>query len=72
MSLANAETVDVTDISSVSWDPADNMVFATAKAARADYLISEDTDQLVVVEYEGTRVVNARAFLEILREEERR
>jgi predicted nucleic acid-binding protein len=64
--LAEAEAVEVRDIPSVSRDPGDDMFFATAKAAEADYLVSEDKDQLVVREYEGIRVVDGQTFLEIL------
>jgi predicted nucleic acid-binding protein len=47
-------------------DPKDDKFLATAKAVAADYLVSEDEDLLVLEEYEGTRIVNAAAFLRIL------
>ena len=42
------------------------MFCATARAANADFLISEDKDQLVIAECEGTHIVNCQTFLAIL------
>lgn len=65
--LDAADTVEVTDILSVSRDPKDDMFFATAKLGNAEYLVSEDKDQLVVQEYDGIQVIDGRTFLQILR-----
>ena len=54
------------DILSVSRDPKDDIFLACAKAAKADYLVSEDNDLLVLKHYENTRIVNALEFLHIL------
>lgn len=64
--LDGAETVDLSTVPSVSRDPKDDIFLATAKAGRADYLVSEDRDLLDIGEYEGTQIITAAAFLEIL------
>jgi len=50
----------------VARDPNDDKILATASAAGADYLVSEDLDLLVLREYQGTRIVSAATFLGIL------
>ena len=45
-------------------DPNDNMILATAIAADADAIVTEDLDLLVLQEYEGIIIVTAREFLE--------
>ncbi|MCZ7582848.1 MAG: putative toxin-antitoxin system toxin component, PIN family [Deltaproteobacteria bacterium] len=47
-------------------DPDDDKLFACAAAARADYLVSNDTLVLDVVEFEGVRVIRAGEFLKRL------
>ena len=37
--------------------------------AKADYLVSEDRDLLDLVQYEGTRIVRAHEFLDILNDQ---
>lgn len=66
--LARAERVELSeaDIKPISRDPKDDMFLACAKAAKADYLVSEDNDLLVLERYENTRIVNALEFLAIL------
>lgn len=64
--LAEADVVEVSDVPAVSRDPKDDKFLATAKAARADYLVSEDHDLLVLGEDEGTRIVDAATFLRLL------
>ncbi len=61
--LAAATLVQVTDMPRVSRDATDDKFLATAKAARADFLVTEDEDLLVLGEYEGTRIVDTRTFL---------
>jgi putative PIN family toxin of toxin-antitoxin system len=61
--LDEATVVEVTDIPRVSRDATDDKFLATAKAAQADYLVTEDADLLVLREYEGTRIIDAAAFL---------
>lgn len=64
--LAHTHVVDVIDVPAVSRDPKDDKFLATARAARADYLVTEDQDLLVLHEYEGTQIVTAAQFMAIL------
>jgi putative PIN family toxin of toxin-antitoxin system len=64
--LGQAEMVEVATIPTVSRDPKDDKFLATARAAAADYLVTEDQDLLVLQEYGGTKIVSASAFLAIL------
>jgi putative PIN family toxin of toxin-antitoxin system len=53
-------------------DPNDDMVLATASAARATYLITRDLDLLSLQTYEGITILTPEAFMAILREQEAR
>ena len=64
--LANASVVAVGESPAVSRDPKDDPFLATARAARADFLVTEGDDLLVLGEYEGTRIVTAAALLAFL------
>jgi uncharacterized protein len=64
--LGQAEIVELGQVPAVSRDPTDDMFLATARAAAAEYLVSEDQDLLVLSEYEGTRIVDCATFLELL------
>ena len=64
--LGQAEVVEITQIPTASRDVKDNKFLATAGAAGADYLVTEDEDLLVLVEYEGVKIVDTAAFLAIL------
>lgn len=66
MILANATVVQLDDVPPVSRDPKDDYYLATARAAAAGFLVSEDNDLLVLGAYEGTKIVTAEAFLAIL------
>ena len=61
-----ASSVELSSIPAVSRDPKDDKVLATAKAASADYLVSEDEDLLVLGTYEGIQIVNAITLLRVL------
>ena len=50
----------------VPLDPKDDMVVATAVAARADYLVSGDRHLLSLGQYEGIKIVTPREFLDRL------
>jgi putative PIN family toxin of toxin-antitoxin system len=69
--MTGAETVELANIAAVSRDPKDDKFLATAKAARSDFLVTEDQDSLVLRDYEGTAIVNAATFLAILEAEEK-
>lgn len=64
--IGEAEVVSLPALPAASRDPKDDKFLATARAANADYLITEEEGLLVVSEYEGTRIVTARDFLDIL------
>ena len=64
--LSHADIVELKSILSVSRDPGDDMVIATAVRGGADYLVSEDKDLLDLQWVEDVTIVNAREFLKIL------
>lgn len=66
--LAVAELVtDLPTLYAVPADPKDDMVVATAVAARADYLVTGDRRHLLPLgSYDGIRIVTPREFLELL------
>ena len=64
--VAEAEAVEITDVELVSRDPKDDKFLATAKAAKADYLVSADKDLLDLKEYKGIKIIDAETFLHIL------
>ena len=64
--LAKAEYVTPAAIEPISRDPKDDKFLATAEAAGAAYLVTEDEDLLVLGIYGGVRIVTAAAFLAIL------
>lgn len=63
-----AEFVTTTDaIAPISDDPDDDKYIAAAVEARASFVVSGDADLLKIGEHEGVRIVNPRAFLQLLR-----
>lgn len=50
----------------VSRDPDDDMVLATAIAARADVLITGDDDLLCLKNHQGIHILSPRQFLELI------
>jgi uncharacterized protein len=68
--LGRARVVEVTTVPSISRDPKDDKFLATAVAARADYLVTEDQDLLVLQEYQGIPIITAPRLLYILDERE--
>jgi uncharacterized protein len=61
-----AEFVTDQQIESVSKDPDDDKYIAAAMEGRASFVVSGDPDLLDIQEYQGVRIVNPRAFLELL------
>lgn len=60
---------DLPSLKAVPLDPKDDMIVATAVAARADYLVTGDRRHLIVLEhYEGIRILSPRAFLSELKD----
>lgn len=64
--LAHAEVVAPAVIAPICRDPKDDMFLATAVAAPADYLVSEDRDLLALRAYQGTEIVTVPRMLHIL------
>jgi uncharacterized protein len=64
--VGEAAWIDVEDVPLVSRDPKDDKFLATARAAGADYLVSEDEDLLVLRQHEGIPIVRAAYFLSLL------
>jgi uncharacterized protein len=64
--LDRAEVVEVDDVPPVSRDPKDDTFLATAVAARADYVVTEDNDLLVLGAHQGIQIVTAGRFLAVL------
>jgi uncharacterized protein len=64
--LANARIVKLNPIQPICRDVKDDKFLATAFAAKADYLVTEDNDLLVLKEYDGTKILTAKEFLDIL------
>jgi putative PIN family toxin of toxin-antitoxin system len=64
--LAQANVVEVTTIPPVCRDPNDDKILATAVAAGADYIVSEDKDLLSLGSHEGVQIVTTASFLALL------
>jgi putative PIN family toxin of toxin-antitoxin system len=54
------------EMSAVSEDPDDDKYLAAAIEGRAAFVVSGDPDLVDLKEHEGVRIVNPRAFLELL------
>ncbi len=67
--VSKAEAVNPGTLPEVVRDPKDNVFVATALAGKADYLVSEDQDLLVLGETLGFSIVNTKAFIELLESE---
>lgn len=65
-SIGEAESVDISRTGSGSRDPKDNKFLATADAAKADYLVTEDEDLLVLKQYHKVKIVDSLEFLRVL------
>jgi putative PIN family toxin of toxin-antitoxin system len=50
-------------VPAISRDPKDDIFLALAVESKADYLVSEDNDLLVLDPYQGIRVLNALEFV---------
>ncbi len=62
--VVEATMVVLGDVPAVSRDQKDDVILATANVARADYLVSEDNDLLVLGTHGTARIVTAAAFIE--------
>jgi uncharacterized protein len=61
--VSQAESVPVTEVPAVGRDLKDDIFVATALAGRADYLVSEDNDLLVLGDTLGIPIVDAKTFM---------
>ncbi len=61
-----AEFVPNREIGAVSEDPGDDKYLAAGIEGRASLVVSGDPDLLDIKEHEGVRIVNPRAFLELV------
>jgi putative PIN family toxin of toxin-antitoxin system len=68
--IADAESVELSEIPNVSRDQNDDMILATARAANADFLVTEVKDLLVLGAYAGIPIITAEAFLSVLESED--
>lgn len=57
------------ECATVTGDPEDDYVLATARLGKADYLVTGDGDLLDLTKYHGIKIVSPREFLEILGKE---
>lgn len=64
--IGEAESVDISGTGSGSRDPKDNKFLATADTAKADFLVTEDEDLLVLKQYRGVKIVDSLEFLRVL------
>ena len=58
----SADTLPSSGEGRIVSDPEDVKLFESAKAAQADYIISEDREVLSVGDYEGTEVITPQDF----------
>jgi hypothetical protein len=64
--LEDIEIVNPAEIPAVARDPKDDIFLACAVAAKAQYIVTEDKDLLVLNPYAGIQIIDAEAFLRIL------
>jgi predicted nucleic acid-binding protein len=72
LAALSAELVDdIPELSVVQNDSKDDMVVATAVAAKADYLVTGDgTHLLPIREYQGILIIAPRHFLDFLQSDQ--
>ncbi len=61
--------VSESQVSTVTGDPEDDLVLATASVGSADYLVTGDKKLLERGEHEGVAIISAREFVSLLTEE---
>ena len=67
--LSQAVIVQPDYVPSVVRDPKDDIFVATALAGRADYLVSEDKDLLVLGQVENVKLVDTYTFVKLFEPE---
>ena len=63
--LTNAEIVDIIETVSICRDPKDNMLLELAVAGEANFLITGDTDLLVLHPFREVQIMTPREFFEM-------
>ncbi|MFM9265231.1 putative toxin-antitoxin system toxin component, PIN family [Tychonema sp. BBK16] len=56
--------IEVTSEVSICRDAKDNYLLALAKDSQADFLVTGDADLLILVNFEGTKILNYKDFLD--------
>lgn len=64
--LSGGDHVVVTTVPAISRDPKDDVFLACAEAGKANYIVSEDNDLLVLNPYQSIQIVNALDFFKII------
>jgi putative PIN family toxin of toxin-antitoxin system len=65
--LSRGERIEVTEVPAVGRDPKDDIFLACAVVGKAQYIVSEDNDLLVLNPYQSIKIVNVLDFLKIIR-----
>lgn len=65
--LSRADVVEIPNIPTISRDIKDDKFLATADKAKANYLVSEDQDLLILKEHDGFKIIDTKTFLKILK-----
>jgi putative PIN family toxin of toxin-antitoxin system len=61
-----AQVTEPPDVPPICRDPDDDKFLACARAAQAEYLVTEDKDLLVLENYKGTRICQPAEFITLL------
>jgi len=64
--LSKGERVLVTEVPTVARDPKDDIFLACAEVGKAQYIVSEDNDLLVLNPYQSIQIVNVLDFMKIV------
>jgi putative PIN family toxin of toxin-antitoxin system len=62
--LKDAEMIEITESINICRDPKDNMLLELAVSGGADYLITGDSDLLVLNLFRGVEIMTPREFLD--------
>lgn len=65
--LSTGERITVTEVPAVGRDPKDDIFLACALVGKAQYIVSEDNDLLVLNPYQSIKIINVLEFLKIIR-----
>lgn len=68
--FTQAYVVEPPSVPPISRDPDDDKFLACAKSAKADYLVTEDRDLLVLKSHEGTKIRRPAEFMALFESDE--